>query len=402
MHLPRAMRVRLTSPKFPPTVEKVETWLQQGGARFDAVAIDGQSPLRRVVATRPIAAAEQVIFIPSKRVLDESVVKKSAASKALLQAGLTQIEAHFAAFLCVEMARDDSPWAPYMQALPTSYESMPHYHAAALARLLTGTRAREIIQNDVQWTRAAHQMIQRHVEALRDIPFETYLRAYFAVRTRLCATVSDDARSAALPPMVDMCNHALKPNAAWHCDPHNKSFSVTALRPIPQGEEVTISYGDSSNSALYARYGFTVPGNPVCEALLHVPDHKPSHVRVRPHYADSNTAHVFATLRQRAQGTQNIDVQSEAKVVIQLRTMALAQRQLIPTTPMNPGVHPLYDGASLVCADERAALDWFIDLAQAALPVLGMPAAERASAIASQVRMGGPYSDYFATLAAAT
>eukprot|EP00640_Fibrocapsa_japonica_P001867 CAMPEP_0113939712 /NCGR_PEP_ID=MMETSP1339-20121228/5986_1 /TAXON_ID=94617 /ORGANISM="Fibrocapsa japonica" /LENGTH=452 /DNA_ID=CAMNT_0000943309 /DNA_START=178 /DNA_END=1536 /DNA_ORIENTATION=- /assembly_acc=CAM_ASM_000762 len=86
------------------------------------------------------------------------------------------------------------------------------------------------------------------------------------VRSRVFS--ADDDRFAYVP-FMDMVNHSLEPNADYQYDPESDSFKLVALRPIPSGEEVTISYGRGlCNDDLFQRYGFFLKGNHIGSPIL--------------------------------------------------------------------------------------------------------------------------------------
>ena len=63
-------------------------------------------------------------------------------------------------------------------------------------------------------------------------------------------------RAKLIGPMADMLNHAADPNCAIEVD-YSGNFNVVALREIPAGSALTVSYGDPTNpTPLFAQYGF--------------------------------------------------------------------------------------------------------------------------------------------------
>jgi hypothetical protein len=65
--------------------------------------------------------------------------------------------------------------------------------------------------------------------------------------------------TAALIPLIDMCNHAAEANLAWEYRADIASFVVTAKTDVPVGGQLTCSYGVKSQARYLINYGFTMP-----------------------------------------------------------------------------------------------------------------------------------------------
>lgn len=77
--------------------------------------------------------------------------------------------------------------------------------------------------------------------------------AYALVVSRCFAMADGD--TFAFVPFLDMAQHADKPTANFQAD--DDGVTVTALRPLAKGEEITISYDPQySSEQLFAQYGF--------------------------------------------------------------------------------------------------------------------------------------------------
>lgn len=70
-----------------------------------------------------------------------------------------------------------------------------------------------------------------------------------------------------LLPLLDFVNHSVKPNCILlpHHDKVNDQSYVylKAIKDIAKEEQLTISYGQMSNSLSLQKYGFTQRNNPI-------------------------------------------------------------------------------------------------------------------------------------------
>ena len=81
--------------------------------------------------------------------------------------------------------------------------------------------------------------------------------AYALVVSR-CFTQSHDGDTFAFVPFLDMAQHSDNPSANFTSD--QRGFTLRALRPVCEGEPITICYGeDYTSRRLFSQYGFS-PG----------------------------------------------------------------------------------------------------------------------------------------------
>lgn len=93
-----------------------------------------------------------------------------------------------------------------------------------------------------------------------------YMYALVASR---CFRMSD-GDTFAFVPFLDMCNHAAKPTANFGSG--QGGFALEALKPLNQGDEVSICYGeDYTTSRLFSQYGFVpAQGTEQDSRMLHL------------------------------------------------------------------------------------------------------------------------------------
>jgi len=182
------------------------------------------------------------------------------------------------------MKGDASEFAPYIDALPACFPTMPSWEAAGAgeggdhaaeegadaAELYRGTGVERLVEagaalsgpEGVAMMREAIARLDQEGmfwhHALRSDDDSVLRWAAAAVQSR---AHSSKRGATALVPLADSFNHsATNPNIEL-CE-RGDGFYVRALRPIKSGEELLLSYGPFSNAELLFNAGFTCERNP--------------------------------------------------------------------------------------------------------------------------------------------
>ena len=95
--------------------------------------------------------------------------------------------------------------------------------------------------------------------------FDEFLDVMTMINSRQLAYTDKKKTKLALIPLVDMINHSDKPVAEYYFDEERRGMVLEAIRDIPAGYEITISYGVGqvplSNFVLFLAYGFVLENN---------------------------------------------------------------------------------------------------------------------------------------------
>lgn len=203
-------------------------------------------------AVSPVEKGDVLVRTPRELALPQAYTKDSRLAGEIPE--LVTVYPLLALSIAQEMERHarfgDSLWGAYVDRLGSlSFDSMPYRQRKDKLDWLWPSplyyRA-SYVQN---WTEAPPG---QHPSMNRSL----VVHAATCVSSRMHATGSSGEGSGLLP-VLDMFNHAPRSNSALSVS--EGSFSLQALRAIPAGEEITVSYGDKCNPVHFDSYGFTFP-----------------------------------------------------------------------------------------------------------------------------------------------
>eukprot|EP00529_Nitzschia_sp_RCC80_P023830 CAMPEP_0113451700 /NCGR_PEP_ID=MMETSP0014_2-20120614/6472_1 /TAXON_ID=2857 /ORGANISM="Nitzschia sp." /LENGTH=457 /DNA_ID=CAMNT_0000343061 /DNA_START=205 /DNA_END=1578 /DNA_ORIENTATION=- /assembly_acc=CAM_ASM_000159 len=249
-------------------VYTMQNWAQQYGVQLaDGVEIgssDGED--YSVMTNSFIPAGSPVMFVPADIIMSSGSVEAEyggqlqAAEQTLMEfEGTAQRLPLFRLMIKVLAEYEkgqDSPWFPYLNAMPrrfyngaamtdACFDCLPPY-AAYLA-----VNERNTYSRFVNALRKGYVPIGDHI-INDDVACKW---AYNVALTRF-NEVWSPRREKKLAPMADMFNHNTYPNVDVTYDDNGNALA-TAVEDIQAGSPLTISLGDPSNpTPLFAKYGF--------------------------------------------------------------------------------------------------------------------------------------------------
>lgn len=298
-------------------------WAQQAGARTPGFTIGaGPSGERGIFAADDLHARAEVLAVPRSLVItDADARERSAAVRAALDAECTGLRVHerpemqLMVYLVQMMANrpvEDS-MAPWLDALPVSFETMPmNWPADAIHALLPPSSAAVVHAqlDEVAALRALCSTVAPDTLAAADRgwaegarPHDPCAWAYATVRSRAFQIRIGGATLAALCPLADLLNHAagdpkVATNAEWGFEEALDAFVVRTKCAVARGTEIVSSYGRKPNAELLLHYGFVIapPPQPPPPAAAEGAERAPSAKMV----AAAATAAVAAAELERA------------------------------------------------------------------------------------------------------
>eukprot|EP00980_Cylindrotheca_fusiformis_P022723 scaffold9646_cov133-Cylindrotheca_fusiformis.AAC.6 len=214
-----------------------------------------------VVTTMDLPAQSPVLFVPNPMILSSrqslnEMGRVEGAEKRLVSAKAAEHVPKFYLFLKIlkefELG-EDSPWFPWLNAMPRYYSngaSMTPFCFDCLPPF-AGQLAMEERIKFIQFFQAL-----RYVNFLSDevkTSKELAKWAFAVVYTRGFPTPDGDFR---ISPMADMFNHGADHEVELTYDDDGNCCAYT-VKDVPAGSPLRLSYGDATNpSFLFARYGF--------------------------------------------------------------------------------------------------------------------------------------------------
>eukprot|EP01043_Picozoa_sp_COSAG02_P082790 COSAG02_NODE_20940_length_809_cov_1.016901_1_plen_269_part_11 len=265
-------------------------WLRKAGAqlhqaaRFAAIGrqVGAEEEEIGITAAAPLAAGETVVAVPSKVLLNPSVVAASAAgARILAAAGAAHLPkpssgAIFTIRYCIGLVDPADEYYWYFRSLPThdpTTLSWPGTVRERLTRTSLGNatdRAEMLLHastdelalavvaaglcpsHAVSWERRCWA---RGMFESRKFLF-TEISGQSLVHPDLAATDQPAATEGWALPMIDVANHSRDANCKLQISAEGASL-VTA-HPVDRGEELTLDYGNRGNESLLFAYGFAV------------------------------------------------------------------------------------------------------------------------------------------------
>ncbi|KAG0227788.1 SET domain-containing protein 4 [Actinomortierella wolfii] len=191
-------------------------WLkEQGCPKTKLTLAEFSNTGRGMMATKDIKAGEVIVQVPETNLVTMKGLQPvygSRISRFGKKIGSHMfIALHIA--LLVQMS-EKSGWLPYLQMLPTKFDTMPVRYPPELYELLPPsaknhvTKQKQKIMNDYK---LALEFLQANNDLLsKPLTYEEYEWAWLVVNTRciyLDAKKQDNADNIALAPMLDFLNH---------------------------------------------------------------------------------------------------------------------------------------------------------------------------------------------------
>eukprot|EP01090_Pellita_catalonica_P001975 TRINITY_DN11669_c0_g1_i1.p1 TRINITY_DN11669_c0_g1~~TRINITY_DN11669_c0_g1_i1.p1 ORF type:complete len:476 (+),score=83.17 TRINITY_DN11669_c0_g1_i1:28-1455(+) len=284
-------------------VKAFEEWFVASGGVINKLEIrmfqdDFDEPLRGIAAAEDIYEGDVLLKVPPNTMIAESnlLSESYAANDSCLPSlflHLRQSPLHETVlFLLYTRTRPASYWAPYINILPTSFDTPLTFTTRQLAEL----KGSSILG----FTKSKLRAVQRHYEDilegietmpgdecrdLQQFTFDEFLwalnviwsRAFTVPQVRHDGTVG--GRQAGVVPFADMFNAAPPKDSEYATamdvtvDATTGGLIYTAIRPIPSGEQILVRYSRNLASAQYLfDYGFIpIAENPHDVVVLTIP-----------------------------------------------------------------------------------------------------------------------------------
>jgi protein-histidine N-methyltransferase len=247
-------------------------WLAQNGARLGRLDLANEGDTGRGVRARTdIEAGERVLEVPRACLITTETARASAVGRALAAgaAGTEPPSAHTVLAACLLHERDDprSFWRPYLDALPSSFPSVPLFYGDGELALLRGSYLPDKIASRKASLRRDHEALRR-VPALARFSYEDFVWARFVVCSRVFGVVIAGKKTQAMVPMADMLNHRPSPEVRWAFSDALDAFVMIASRDVRGGDPVHDSYGHKCNGRFLLSYGFVLDDNEDNEAAV--------------------------------------------------------------------------------------------------------------------------------------
>ncbi|XP_042548552.1 actin-histidine N-methyltransferase [Dipodomys merriami] len=248
-------------------------WASENGASVEGFEmVNFEEEGFGLKATRDIKAEELFLWVPRKLLMTVESAKNSVLGPLYSQDRILQAMGNItlAFHLLCERANPNSFWQPYIQTLPSEYDT-PLYFEEEEVRCLQSTQAIHDVfsqyKNTARQYAYFYKVIQTHPHAnklpLKDsFTYEDYRWAVSSVMTRQNQIPTEDGSrvTLALIPLWDMCNHTNGLITTGY-NLEDDRCECVALQDFRAGEQIYIFYGTRSNAEFVIHSGFFFDNN---------------------------------------------------------------------------------------------------------------------------------------------
>ncbi|XP_015176838.1 PREDICTED: histone-lysine N-methyltransferase setd3 isoform X1 [Polistes dominula] len=241
-------------------------WLKENDVNVDGASIVGFTGYDLgLKAERDFIENELILEIPRKLIFSTQTAAPELESfqrDPLIQQ-MPQVALAIA--LLIEKYKENSKWKPYIDILPTRYNTVLYMNLTEMSKLkgtLTLETALRQVRNITRQYTYFYRVFQNGNDAvsnmLKDMfAYDDYIWAVSTVMTRQNLIPSEDGSSMihALIPMWDMCNHE-EGKITTGFNTTSDCCECYAMRNFKKGEQIFISYGSRTNSDFLVHSGF--------------------------------------------------------------------------------------------------------------------------------------------------
>lgn len=269
-------------------------WLQDNGAtglsNFDICDMEGTGRGVKSLADIPEGSKTPQVSIPRDLMLTQyDTIQHPVLKDALGNGNIKELlrkysSATLAIRLLYEKSLPDSKWKPYLDVLPTTYDSTIYWSDSEMAGLAEGNlyyitkQYKNQIAEEYN-TLVKAKLLKKYPNIFNKKHFQlaNYKWAVATVWSRAIDLTLDGRDERLLVPFVDMFNHSFDAKSKFSFNYSQKAFELTIQSAVASGSQAFINYGPIGNSKLLSLYGFTVHNNPhdYVELVMQLPPNVP-------------------------------------------------------------------------------------------------------------------------------
>lgn len=271
----------------PRNVAPLQEWANQAGIQTIQGVQVTQSPLGHnnpdgqdytLMTTQDIAAQTPILYVPAQVTLsstdtvDQLGGNLQAAENALERADRLPLFRLVVKILSEYEKGLDSPWSPWLDALPRRFNNgvaMTDACFGCLPPYASYLAAQERSTFDIFYDALQERYLELTEETLDNRPLLQWAYNVALTRHQITHNAATGDLEKNIAPMADMINHASFPNCLIQYDDQGNCV-VTTTTDVPADSLLTVSHGDPNDpSPLFAKYGFLVDDCPTifCKAI---------------------------------------------------------------------------------------------------------------------------------------
>lgn len=156
---------------------------------------------------------------------------------------------------------EDSPYFPFIDILPKSFENFPIFFTPEEKEWLKGSPFLDQVEEKIEDIKSDYDLICSKVPEYEQFTITEFSEIRMMVSSRIFGMNIDKKKTDGFVPMADMLNHKRPKQTSWTYSDEKHGFVIEALKEIKRNEQVYDSYGKKCNSRFFLNYGFIVENN---------------------------------------------------------------------------------------------------------------------------------------------
>jgi len=173
-------------------------------------------------------------------------------------------------FLLQEKRNASSFWKPYLDMLPSDYDTVPIFFPDEDLAWLQGSPFLDQVKEKKADIKKDYDAICKVAPEFSQYSFQEFCWARMTASSRIFGIVIGETKTDAFVPLADMLNHRRPKQTSWFYSNEKEGFIIESLEDVPRGEPVYDSYGKKCNSRFFLNYGFIVQENDGNEVAIKV------------------------------------------------------------------------------------------------------------------------------------
>ena len=201
------------------------------------------------------------------------MAKQTSVSKKILENKLELLSpkhSFLSTFLLQERRNPTSFWKPYLEILPTDYDTMPIFFSEDDLNWLIGSPFLNQVRDKISDLKKDYEAILNVANEFSMNSFKEFCWARMTAASRIFGIVIGENKTDAFVPLADMLNHRRPKQTSWSYNNEKQGFVIESMENIKKGEQIYDSYGKKCNSRFFLHYGFIVLENDGNEVAVKV------------------------------------------------------------------------------------------------------------------------------------
>jgi hypothetical protein len=235
-------------------------WVTDNNGKVSKLAMKFITDSNRfMVATEDIKKDETFLEFPKNIVLNPEQKEIKEISTELKKAKLTDYTFPYVVWIMRNRKdkNNKSFFKLFIKLLPGDCDEYPYFYKKDDRRLLLSSPAQKIKMKKIQKEMKNNYTMLEKKGFTKGFSLKEFVEAYLLFQSR-DFRIGEKTDDIIMVPFADLFNTERKQNAVWDFDRTKEHFLIYASRDIKKGEEITLDYGDYSNSYFLHSYGFNM------------------------------------------------------------------------------------------------------------------------------------------------